>query len=154
MRLNPSQMTPKGILTVDSGVSATVSGLTLSGGDTNYGASTGACEPFMVVSIDTTAATQIVNETTGTATGSSYHDTATLTAATGFPPTGTVMLTHPDCPCSTLQNGTRRCGPASSIGNPRREVPPPEKNNWLVGTKLPANGDASPTRTLFANTIE
>ena len=54
-----------------------------------------------------------------------------------FPPTGTVTLTHPVSPCSTLQNGTRRCGPASSIGNPRREVPPPEKNSWLVGTKLP-----------------
>src|ERR1700758_2435705 len=53
------------------------------------------------------------------------------------PPTGTVTFTHPDWPFRTLQNGTSLCGPASSMGNPRREVPPPEKYNWLVGTKLP-----------------
>ena len=33
-------------------------------------------------------------------------------------------------------------------------MPPPEKNNWLVGTKLSANGAASPIRMLFAKTIE
>ena len=70
------------------------------------------------------------------------------------PPTGTVTLTPPDAPCRTLQNGTNRWGPAWSIGNPRRDVPPPEKNNWLVGTKLPENGAASPNRILFANTRE
>src|SRR5262249_3378058 len=38
VQFNSSKITPKGILTVDSGVSATVSGVTLSGGNTNYGA--------------------------------------------------------------------------------------------------------------------
>src|SRR5579871_6203636 len=71
-----------------------------------------------------------------------------------FPPTGTVTFTHPDCPCRTLQNGTSRCGPASSIGNPRSDVPPPEKNSWLVGTKLPAKGEANPMQTELANTTE
>src|SRR5579859_3255808 len=70
------------------------------------------------------------------------------------PPRGTVTFTHPDWFCSTLQNGTRRWGPASSIGKLRNEVPPPEKNNWLVGTKLPAKGEASQMRTLLAKTIE
>src|SRR5262249_15988606 len=44
----PSGITPKGILTVDSGVSATVSGLTLSGGDTNCG---GAINNFGTLSV-------------------------------------------------------------------------------------------------------
>jgi hypothetical protein len=48
VQLNPTQMTPKGILTVDSRVSATVSGLTLSGGDTNYG---GAINNFGTLSV-------------------------------------------------------------------------------------------------------
>jgi hypothetical protein len=48
VQFNSSQMTPKGILTVDSGVSAKVSGVTLSGGDTNYG---GAINNFGTLSV-------------------------------------------------------------------------------------------------------
>src|SRR6266478_5859042 len=69
-------------------------------------------------------------------------------------PKGTVTFTHPDCPFKTLQKGTTRCGPASSTGKPRSEVPPPEKKSWLVGTKLPANDLAIPIRMLLANTSD
>jgi hypothetical protein len=48
VRLNPSQMTPKGILTVDRGVSVTLSGVTLAGGNTNYG---GAVNNFGTLSV-------------------------------------------------------------------------------------------------------
>ena len=50
------------------------------------------------------------------------------------------------------QKGTYRIGPASSVGNPRKLVPPPEKNLWLVGTSLPAKGAARPSRMLLAKT--
>ena len=39
-------------------------------------------------------------------------------------------------------------------GEAAKVVPPPEKNKLLVGTKLPANDFANPTRMLLAKTTE
>ena len=40
------------------------------------------------------------------------------------------------------------------MGKLRSEVPPPEKNNWLVGTKLCPKGAARPIRILLAKMVE
>ena len=49
-------------------------------------------------------------------------------------------------------SATRRHGPAPLIGNPRKELAPPEKKRWLSGTVLPANALTNPNRTSFAHT--
>jgi hypothetical protein len=65
-------------------------------GDSNYAESTSACEEFSIAKADPSPATKVMNDTTNkpaSATDlapSSFHDTATVTAVTGFTPTGTV----------------------------------------------------------------
>src|SRR5207302_355712 len=87
------------------------------GGDTNYSASTGACEPFSVQTTPSAVATTVIDNATGTVwtnteqTGASAHDTATL-VATGLPTrSGTVtysIFTNASCtaPASSTQTVT------------------------------------------------
>jgi hypothetical protein len=86
-------------------------------GDSNHGASISPCEDFRVFAGATETATEVINNATsrppsGTeTTGASFHDTATVTRASGIPPTGTVtyrFFTNGDCrsPASTTQTVT------------------------------------------------
>ena len=60
-------------------------------GDLNYGGSTSTCEPFTVGRGTSTTATVVVQS--GTATGSSAHDTATVTTSDTVVASGTVTYT-------------------------------------------------------------
>ena len=63
-------------------------------GDMNYASATSACEPFVVGRA--TVATQVIVDTTGQpptgaeVPGTRFHDTAAVTGASGFTPTGSV----------------------------------------------------------------
>ena len=75
-----------------------------------------------------------------------------LRISISLPPAGTWMNVHAVLE-PLLHTCTWRCGPAPSSGKPRSELPPPVKNASLNGTKLLANGCASPMRMLPAHTM-
>src|SRR5579864_4370548 len=73
-----------------------------------------------------------------------------LTMASISPPTGTLIKEHVEGMLGLPHTVTGRWGPAPLTANPRSESGPPEKKRSLSGTKLLANGAASPMRKLLA----
>ena len=78
-------------------------------GDTNYNASTGACEPLTALKLDSATVTTIKNAAGATVTtapiGSTVYDFATVTGS-GPAPTGTVTFTYyPNTTCAPTGTG-------------------------------------------------
>src|SRR5262249_5447511 len=99
-------------------------------GDGNYVGSTSPCEPFTVTAADSSTATLVINNATGqpptgsAADGAAVQDTATVTGADGFTPTGDVTYSfflNGACtaPASTSQTVTLAGGavpPSNTTG--------------------------------------
>ena len=92
-------------------------------GDTNYGGSVSACEPFTVNQGTSQTATTVFDAATNAAwagtetTGAHAYDTATVTASAGFTATGTITYTvFPNSACSGA--GSPAGGGALAAGVP------------------------------------